>query len=112
MSGLDDGVRVPQLACAIARTNERTHEIIRAGCDRSPMYTGVIEGVGPRYCPSVEDKIHRFGDRDGHQIFLEPEGRHTRDQAKPEAWRRQPLVVGVFFLGLFVLAIVVVILAA
>ena len=52
----------------------RTHDIIRAGLDRSPLFTGAIDGRGPRYCPSIEDKVHRFGDRDGHQIFLEPEG--------------------------------------
>ena len=74
MSALDDGVRVPQLACAIARTNARTHDIIRAAFDRSPLFAGAIEGRGPRYCPSIEDKVKRFGDRDGHQIFLEPEG--------------------------------------
>ena len=68
-----------QLPCWITHTNERTHEIIRSGLDRSPMYTGVIEGVGPRYCPSVEDKIHRFADKDSHQIFLEPEGLHTNE---------------------------------
>lgn len=62
-----------QMPCWVTRTNERTHEIIRGGLDRSPMYTGVIEGVGPRYCPSIEDKIHRFADKDGHNIFLEPE---------------------------------------
>jgi tRNA uridine 5-carboxymethylaminomethyl modification enzyme len=65
---------LPQLACAITRTNERTHDVIRAGLDRSPLFSGAIEGSGPRYCPSVEDKVVRFGDRDGHQIFLEPEG--------------------------------------
>ncbi|KQX21521.1 MULTISPECIES: tRNA uridine-5-carboxymethylaminomethyl(34) synthesis enzyme MnmG [unclassified Sphingomonas] len=65
---------VPQLACAITRTNQRTHDVIRAGLDRSPLFSGAITGVGPRYCPSIEDKVHRFGDRDGHQIFLEPEG--------------------------------------
>ncbi|MEO5971948.1 MAG: tRNA uridine-5-carboxymethylaminomethyl(34) synthesis enzyme MnmG [Sphingomicrobium sp.] len=74
MSALDDGVRVPQLACAIARTNGRTHDLIRAAFDRSPLFAGTIEGRGPRYCPSIEDKVKRFGDRDGHQIFLEPEG--------------------------------------
>jgi len=74
MSALDDGVRRPQLACAIARTNERTHEIIRSNFGRSPLFAGAIEGRGPRYCPSVEDKVRRFGDRDGHQLFLEPEG--------------------------------------
>ncbi|MSP86097.1 MAG: tRNA uridine-5-carboxymethylaminomethyl(34) synthesis enzyme MnmG [Methylotenera sp.] len=69
----------PQLPCWITHTNERTHDIIRSGLDRSPMYTGVIEGVGPRYCPSVEDKIHRFADKDSHQIFLEPEGLTTNE---------------------------------
>ncbi|WP_374403112.1 tRNA uridine-5-carboxymethylaminomethyl(34) synthesis enzyme MnmG [Niveibacterium sp.] len=68
-----------QLPCWITRTNERTHEIIRANLDRSPMYTGVIEGVGPRYCPSIEDKIHRFADKDGHNVFLEPEGLSTHE---------------------------------
>jgi tRNA uridine 5-carboxymethylaminomethyl modification enzyme len=74
MSPTSPGRSAPQVACAITRTNSRTHEIIRAGLDRSPLYAGVIEGTGPRYCPSIEDKIVRFGDRDGHQIFLEPEG--------------------------------------
>jgi tRNA uridine 5-carboxymethylaminomethyl modification enzyme len=68
-----------QLPCFITHTNERTHDIIRAGLDRSPMYTGVIEGVGPRYCPSIEDKIHRFAGKDSHQIFLEPEGLTTNE---------------------------------
>ncbi len=68
-----------QLPCWITHTNERTHEIIRGGLDRSPMYTGVIEGVGPRYCPSVEDKIMRFAGKDSHQIFLEPEGLNTHE---------------------------------
>lgn len=68
-----------QLPCWITFTNEKTHDIIRSGLDRSPMYTGVIEGVGPRYCPSVEDKIHRFADKDSHQIFLEPEGLTTHE---------------------------------
>jgi len=63
-----------QIPCYITHTNEKTHEIIRGGLDRSPMYTGVIEGIGPRYCPSIEDKIHRFADKDSHQIFVEPEG--------------------------------------
>ncbi len=63
-----------QLSCHITRTTEQTHEIIRRGLDRSPMYTGVIEGVGPRYCPSIEDKVQRFAERDSHQIFVEPEG--------------------------------------
>jgi len=68
-----------QLPCYITATNERTHDIIRAGCDRSPMFTGVIEGVGPRYCPSVEDKIHRFAGKTSHQIFIEPEGLNTHE---------------------------------
>ena len=68
-----------QVPCWITHTNEATHDIIRSGLDRSPMYTGVIEGVGPRYCPSVEDKIHRFADKDSHQIFLEPEGLTTNE---------------------------------
>ena len=68
-----------QLPCWITHTNERTHDIIRAGLDRSPMYTGVIEGVGPRYCPSIEDKIHRFAGKASHQIFLEPEGLTTSE---------------------------------
>lgn len=68
-----------QVCCWIAQTNERTHEIIRTGLDRSPMYTGVIEGVGPRYCPSIEDKIERFADKASHQVFVEPEGLDTRE---------------------------------
>ena len=68
-----------QLPCWVTHTNERTHAIIRAGLDRSPMYTGVIEGVGPRYCPSIEDKVVRFAQRDSHQIFLEPEGLDTHE---------------------------------
>jgi len=68
-----------QLPCWITHTNVRTHDIIRNGLDRSPMYTGVIEGVGPRYCPSIEDKIHRFADKSSHQIFLEPEGLTTNE---------------------------------
>lgn len=67
-------LRRPQLACAITRTNQRSHDVIRAGLGRSPLFAGTIEGRGPRYCPSIEDKVHRFGDREGHQIFLEPEG--------------------------------------
>jgi len=69
----------PQISCWITHTNERTHDLIRGGLDRSPMYTGVIEGVGPRYCPSIEDKIHRFADKNSHQIFLEPEGLQTHE---------------------------------
>jgi tRNA uridine 5-carboxymethylaminomethyl modification enzyme len=68
-----------QIPCFITKTNERTHDIIRRGCDRSPMFTGKIEGVGPRYCPSVEDKIHRFADKGSHQIFVEPEGLTTHE---------------------------------
>ena len=68
-----------QISCYITHTNERTHDILRKGLDRSPMYTGVIEGVGPRYCPSIEDKIMRFADKDQHQIFVEPEGLTTHE---------------------------------
>lgn len=68
-----------QLPCWITHTNPHTHDIIRGGLDRSPLFTGVIEGVGPRYCPSIEDKITRFGDRESHQIFLEPEGLSTHE---------------------------------
>jgi len=68
-----------QISCWITHTNEKTHEIIKNGIDRSPIFTGVIEGVGPRYCPSIEDKIHRFADKDSHQIFIEPEGLTTNE---------------------------------
>ncbi len=68
-----------QVSCHIAHTNERTHDIIRSGLSRSPMYTGIIEGVGPRYCPSIEDKIVRFADKVSHQVFVEPEGLDTRE---------------------------------
>jgi tRNA uridine 5-carboxymethylaminomethyl modification enzyme len=68
-----------QLPCHITHTNERTHEIIRGGTDRSPLYTGVIEGVGPRYCPSIEDKVVRFADKLSHQVFIEPEGLNTHE---------------------------------
>jgi len=68
-----------QLPCWITHTNERTHEIIRGGLDRSPMYSGVIEGIGPRYCPSIEDKVQRFADKNAHQVFLEPEGLDTTE---------------------------------
>ena len=68
-----------QLPCWVTHTNERTHDIIRSGLDRSPMFTGVIQGVGPRYCPSIEDKIHRFADKASHQIFLEPESLSTNE---------------------------------
>jgi tRNA uridine 5-carboxymethylaminomethyl modification enzyme len=69
----------PQVPCYITYTNERTHEVIRSGLDRSPLYTGVIKGIGPRYCPSIEDKVVRFSEKPRHQIFLEPEGRETRE---------------------------------
>jgi tRNA uridine 5-carboxymethylaminomethyl modification enzyme len=75
----DVGEHPRQVYCHITRTNERTHEIIRGGLDRSPMYSGVIEGVGPRYCPSIEDKVVRFADKDSHQIFVEPEGLDSRE---------------------------------
>lgn len=68
-----------QINCYITNTNEKCHEVIRGGLDRSPMYTGVIEGTGPRYCPSIEDKVMRFADKSSHQIFVEPEGLHTRE---------------------------------
>jgi len=73
----DGGEHPRQIACHLAATTERTHDIIRAGLDRSPMYSGVIEGVGPRYCPSIEDKVVRFADKTSHQIFVEPEGLNT-----------------------------------
>jgi tRNA uridine 5-carboxymethylaminomethyl modification enzyme len=68
-----------QVCCWITHTNQQTHDIIMGGLDRSPMYTGVIEGVGPRYCPSIEDKVHRFADKDSHQVFIEPEGLTTHE---------------------------------
>jgi tRNA uridine 5-carboxymethylaminomethyl modification enzyme len=73
------GMHPRQMPCWVTHTNEHTHEIIRAGLDRSPMFTGVIEGIGPRYCPSIEDKVTRFADRTSHQIFLEPEGLTTHE---------------------------------
>jgi tRNA uridine 5-carboxymethylaminomethyl modification enzyme len=75
----DRAMHPRQVPCWITHTNERTHEIIRAGLDRSPLFTGVIKGVGPRYCPSIEDKVVRFADRGSHQIFLEPEGLTTHE---------------------------------
>ena len=79
-SFLGDAAMHPrQLPCWITHTNSRTHDIIRSGLDRSPLYSGVIEGVGPRYCPSIEDKIQRFADKDSHQVFLEPEGLDTHE---------------------------------
>ncbi len=77
MSSLSQERVNPQVFCAITRTNREAHDIIRANLDRSPLFSGAIGGAGPRYCPSIEDKIHRFGDREGHQIFLEPEGLST-----------------------------------
>ncbi|BDI59799.1 tRNA uridine 5-carboxymethylaminomethyl modification enzyme MnmG [Qipengyuania nanhaisediminis] len=77
MSALTPARRNPQVFCAITRTNQAAHDVIRANLDRSPLFSGAIDAAGPRYCPSIEDKIHRFGDRDGHQVFLEPEGLTT-----------------------------------
>jgi len=77
MGSLDEHPQ--QVSCFITHTNARTHDIIRGGLDRSPMYTGVIEGIGPRYCPSIEDKINRFADKDQHQVFVEPEGLTTHE---------------------------------
>ncbi|WP_081195031.1 tRNA uridine-5-carboxymethylaminomethyl(34) synthesis enzyme MnmG [Halomonas sp. BC1] len=73
------GMHPQQVSCHIAHTNERTHEIILNNLDRSPMYSGVIEGIGPRYCPSIEDKVHRFADKSSHQVFIEPEGLDTHE---------------------------------
>ncbi len=77
MSPLGSGRALPQVFCAITRTNPRSHDVIRANLHRSPLFSGAIGASGPRYCPSIEDKIHRFADRDGHQVFLEPEGLDT-----------------------------------
>jgi tRNA uridine 5-carboxymethylaminomethyl modification enzyme len=77
MSPLGAGRALPQVFCAITRTNPRSHDVIRANLHRSPLFSGAIGAQGPRYCPSIEDKIHRFADRDGHQVFLEPEGLDT-----------------------------------
>ncbi|MBF6602412.1 MAG: tRNA uridine-5-carboxymethylaminomethyl(34) synthesis enzyme MnmG [Sphingorhabdus sp.] len=77
MSPMSKRREVPQIYCAISRTNAATHDIIRSNLDRSPLFTGAIDALGPRYCPSIEDKIHRFADRDSHQVFLEPEGLNT-----------------------------------
>lgn len=80
MSFMGDKAMHPrQVSCFITHTNARTHEIIASNLDRSPMYSGVIEGIGPRYCPSIEDKIHRFADKDSHQVFIEPEGLNTHE---------------------------------
>lgn len=77
MSGMETRRVNPQVFCAVTRTNRRTHDVVRGGLSRSPLFTGAIDARGPRYCPSIEDKIHRFADRDGHQVFLEPEGLST-----------------------------------
>ncbi len=77
MSAIGAGRALPQVFCAITRTNHRSHDVIRANLHRSPLFSGAIGASGPRYCPSIEDKIHRFADRDGHQVFLEPEGLDT-----------------------------------
>ena len=77
MSSISPSRTNPQVFCAITRTNNEVHDIIRANLDRSPLFSGAIGAAGPRYCPSIEDKVHRFGDREGHQIFLEPEGLST-----------------------------------
>src|SRR3546814_14516078 len=74
MSALSPGRPLPQLSCAITRTNDRTHAIIREGLGRSPLFSGAIDGRGASYCPSIQDKVIRFGDREGHQNFLDPEG--------------------------------------
>ena len=77
---MEPGIEHPQqMSCWITHTNEKMHDIIRANLDRSPMYSGIIEGIGPRYCPSIEDKVQRFKDRDSHQVFLEPEGLQTNE---------------------------------
>jgi len=78
-SAFDVAPTLPRIQCRITATNERTHEIIRRNLDRAPLYDGTIDGIGPRYCPSIEDKIVRFGDRDHHQLFLEPEGLHSQE---------------------------------
>ena len=75
----DVSMHPEQVNCFITYTNEKTHDIIRRHLDRSPLFSGNIEGVGPRYCPSIEDKIHRFADKDSHQIFIEPEGLTTHE---------------------------------
>ena len=74
-----DEVQIDQISCYLTYTNEQTHDIIRANLDRSPIYAGVIEGTGPRYCPSIEDKVVKFADKDRHQVFIEPEGLHTNE---------------------------------
>lgn len=75
----EERVQIDQVSCWLTYTNEKTHDIIRANLDRSPIYAGVIEGTGPRYCPSIEDKVVKFADKERHQVFIEPEGRHTNE---------------------------------
>ncbi|EOS34588.1 MAG: tRNA uridine-5-carboxymethylaminomethyl(34) synthesis enzyme MnmG [Lachnospiraceae bacterium] len=75
----EESVQIDQVSCWLTYTNEKTHDIIRANLDRSPIYAGVIEGTGPRYCPSIEDKVVKFADKERHQVFIEPEGRHTNE---------------------------------
>mgnify|MGYP002508591531 CR=1 FL=1 len=74
-----EDVQIDQVSCYLTYTNEKTHEIIKNNLDRSPIYAGVIEGTGPRYCPSIEDKVVKFADKDRHQVFIEPEGIHTNE---------------------------------
>ena len=74
-----ESVQIPQESCWLTYTNEKTHEIIRANLDRSPLYSGMIEGTGPRYCPSIEDKVVKFADKPRHQVFIEPEGLDTNE---------------------------------
>lgn len=74
-----ESVQIDQVSCWLTYTNEKTHEIIRNNLDRSPIYAGIIEGTGPRYCPSIEDKVVKFADKDRHQIFIEPEGLNTNE---------------------------------
>ena len=74
-----ESVQIPQKSCWLTYTNEKTHEIIRNNLDRSPLYSGMIEGTGPRYCPSIEDKVVRFADKNRHQVFIEPEGLYTNE---------------------------------
>ena len=88
MSPMTSTRALPQIACAITRTTGATHAIVRDAFDRSPLFTGAIDADGPRYCPSIEDKVKRFGDRDGHQVFLEPEGLDT-SVVYPTACRRR-----------------------
>ncbi len=76
---------LPQISCWLTYTNKNTHDLILQNLDRSPLYTGIIEGTGPRYCPSIEDKVKRFADKDRHQIFLEPEGLNTRETCSPSS---------------------------